>query len=355
MTHRVGFIGAGGIASVHLETLDAVIDSGRIGDDGPSCDVELAAIADVDEETARAAADPRGATAYADGVELVASEPLDALVIAVPPFAHGEYERVAADRDLDLFVEKPVALSMADARETAGRLDAGDGLSHVGYVCRYAQITEYARELLDGRKIGHIDSTYWVPVPETEWWRERRYSGGQIVEQSTHVYDLHRYLAGDVVAATGSGTDQLLVDTVDFQDATSVTLDHDSGAVSHVSSTCASPTPRFEVRIAAEDAVLELDYMDHSLTGTVDGEPVQFDGDGGWYRREFEAFLRASATNRDERRGGDADAVDIRSDFADAVATLDVTLAAREAAETGDRVRTAVRETTDFSVEETTL
>ncbi|MGA9400125.1 Gfo/Idh/MocA family protein [Haladaptatus sp.] len=355
MTHSVGFIGAGGIASIHLETLDAVVESGTVGEDGAPCDIELAAIADIDGETARAAAGPRGATVYTDGVELIESESLDALVIAVPPFAHGEYERAAADRDLDLFIEKPVALSMGDARETARHLADSEGLSHVGYVCRYARITEYARELLDGRRIGHIDSTYWVPVPESDWWRERRYSGGQIVEQSTHVYDLHRYLAGDVVAATGSGTDGLLVGTIDFQDATSVTLDHDSGAVSHVSSTCASPTPRFEVRIAAEDAVLELDYMDHSLTGTVDGEPVEYDGDGEWYRREFEAFLRASATDHGERRTNDVESVDIRSDFDDAAATLDATLAAREAAETGEKVRTTVETPVDVSNAGTTL
>ncbi len=355
MTHKIGFIGAGGIASVHLETLDTVIESGRVGRDGTPCDIELVAVADIDGETARAAADPRGATAYTDGVELVESESLDALVIAVPPFAHGEYERVAADHDLDLFIEKPVALSMADARETARHLDGSEGLSHVGYVCRYAQITEYARELLDGRRIGHIDSTYWVPVPETDWWRERRYSGGQIIEQSTHVYDLHRYLTDDVVTATGSGTDRLLVDSVDFQDATSVTLDHVSGAISHVSSTCASPTARFETRIVAEDAVLELDFMNHSLTGTVDGESVTFDGDGEWYRREFEAFLRASVAYRGERRGTDAESVDIRSDFDDAVATLDLTLTAREAAETGERVRTTVETATGVSDAETTL
>jgi predicted dehydrogenase len=223
-------------------------------------------------------------------------------------------------------------------QETGRHIDEAGILAQVGYVCRYARITERALELLGGRPIAHIDSTYWSPTPETPWWRERARSGGQIVEQSTHVYDLHRYLAGDVTAATGSGTDGVLESDIDFQDSTSVTMTHKSGAVSHVSSACASPEFRFEVRVAAEDAVLELDYAEHALTGTVDGETVSYEGDGDWYRREFESFLRAAAdggtSGRDDVPAEAREArSDVRSDFADATKTLALTLGAREAAE----------------------
>lgn len=337
MTLSIGFVGAGGISSVHLETLDVAREGDLTGYDGNVLDVELAAVADVDEAQARDAAAPRDATIYTDGVDLVESESLDALVVAVPPFAHGKYERAAAEHGVDLFVEKPVGLDADAARETARRIADSGVLAQAGYVCRYGGITERALELLDCRRIGHVDSTYWVPLPETSWWCERARSGGQIVEQSTHVYDLHRYLIEEVTAAAGSGTDGLLVDSVDFQDATSVTLDHESGAVSHVSSACGSVDSRFEVRIAAEDAFLELDYIGHTLSGTVDGELVQFEVDGDWYRREFEAFLRAVAKRNGVRTDSSGQA-DVRSTFGDAVKTLELTLAAREAAETGERV-----------------
>lgn len=336
MTVSVGFIGAGGIASIHLETFDAVVDG---------YDIELAAVADVDEERARTAADSRDGTAYTDGEELIKSEPLDALVVAVPPFAHGNYERMAAARGIDLFIEKPVGLSLDRARETAQHVEGAGILAQVGYVCRYGRITERAQELLDGRRIGHIDSTYWVSPPETPWWCERARSGGQIVEQSTHVYDLHRYLAGEVTAATGSGTDRVLVDSVDFQDATSVTLEHESGAVSHVSSTCASPVSRFEVRVAAENASLELDYFEHSLSGSVDGEPIQFEGAGDWYHREFETFLRAISS----------ESTDVRSEYDDAVRTLELTLTARAAAEAGNRTESSINMSSDISDREINL
>ncbi|WP_227357409.1 Gfo/Idh/MocA family protein [Haladaptatus salinisoli] len=332
MTLSIGFIGAGGIASVHLETLDNAIDGELKTHNGDPIDVELAAIADIDESRAREAAASRNAATYTDGIELLQSESIDAVVVAVPPFAHGDYERTAAKYGVDLFVEKPVDLSIDTARETARQIEESNILAQVGYVCRYGRITEQALELLDGRQIGHIDSTYWAPIPETSWWREQTRSGGQIVEQATHVYDLHRYLAGEVTDVTGSGTEQLLADEIDFQDTTSVTLDHESGIVSHISSTCTSPTFRFEVRIVAEDAYLELDYFDHSLSGIVDGDSVQFETDDDWYFREFNAFIRAVA-ERDRTRSKTPTGVDVRSDFEDAVKTLDLTLTAREAAE----------------------
>jgi predicted dehydrogenase len=332
MTLSMGLIGAGGIASVHLETLDKAIDGGLKTHNGDTIDVELAAIADIDKSRAREAATSHNAATYTDGVDLLQSESIDAVVVAVPPFAHGDYERTAAKYGVDLFVEKPVDLSIDTARETARRIEESNILAQVGYVCRYGQITERALELLDGRQIGHIDSTYWAPIPETSWWREQARSGGQIVEQSTHVYDLHRYLAGEVTDITGSGTNQLLVDEIDFQDATSVTLDHESGSVSHISSTCTSSTFCFDVRIVAEDVYLELDYVDHSLSGTVDGEKVHFETDDDWYFREFNAFIRAVA-ERDRMRSRTPTGVDVRSDFEDAVKTLDLTLTARKAAE----------------------
>lgn len=341
MTLSVGFIGAGGIASIHLETLDAAVDGGLTGCDGETVSVELTAVADVDTSRAQEVAKPRGATTYVDGVALIEEESVDAVVVAVPPFAHGEYERAAAGAGVDLFVEKPLGLDTDAVRETGRHVTEAGILAQVGYVCRYARITERTLELLDCRTVGHVDSTYWAPMPETSWWRERARSGGQIVEQSTHVYDLHRYLAGDVTEATGSGTDGLLAGGIDFQDSTSVTMNHESGAVSHVSSACASPEFRFEVRVAAEDAVLELNYAEHTLTGTVDGESVSYEGDGDWYRREFEAFLRAAAGS--DSTGGTESSIptsrgDVRSDFADATETLSLTLGAREAAESGGRV-----------------
>lgn len=318
MSVALGVIGAGSIASIHLDNADEMPD------------VDVRAVADVDEDAAREAAEPRDATAYADGKRLLREESLDAVLIAVPPFAHPEYERAALESGLDLFVEKPLGLSLQTVEATRDRIADADVLAAAGYVCRYAEVTDRLRKLLEGRTIGTIETTYTAPAPEAEWWRRRDRSGGQIVEQATHPYDIHRYVAGEVAAVAGAGTEARLVEDVDFHDASSVTLVHENGAVSHVGATCGASAFTFETRVVAEGTQLTVDFVDHELRGVVDGEDVCFEGAGDWYRRELRAFADAVTAGSSGP---------IRSDYADATETLGLTLAAREAVESGERCR----------------
>src|SRR5690242_8530680 len=100
---RVGLVGAGGIAAQHAETL------GR-------ADARLVAVCDVDAGAREAMAAPWGAAAYADGLELLERERLDAVVIATPPGAHREVTLAAFERGLAVYLEKPVARTLEDGR-----------------------------------------------------------------------------------------------------------------------------------------------------------------------------------------------------------------------------------------------
>src|SRR5438874_2006954 len=74
------------------------------------------------------------------------------------------------------------------------------------------------------------------------WWRREALSGGQVVEQATHVLDLARVLAGEVAEVVGA-TAPSSVEGRDVPDATAVVLRFDSGAVGTVSTSCVAPAP----------------------------------------------------------------------------------------------------------------
>lgn len=314
----VGVIGAGGIATVHLETLSNI----------PAVDV--CAIADIDDERAGTAATEYEAVAYTDGIELLESESLDVLFVTVPPFARTTFERRAAECGIDLFVEKPVGLDLERARRTERVIDETGVLADVGYVCRHAEITDRARSILEGRTIGLLCSRYAVNVPDVPWWREREKSGGQLVEQATHVYDVHRLLAGDVDSVRGVSTDRRLVTEIDFADASTVAMTHESGSISQVTATSAALSPQFTVTVFASGAQLTLDFFEHTIVGVVDGERIEYDGANDWYQREVENFV-AAVEDRDESR--------LRSPYPDAVETLELTLAARDSLESDGVIR----------------
>lgn len=315
MTIDLGFIGTGGIAAHHLDTVAARDDA------------TVAAICDVDPGVATDVGDRYDATTYTDHHDLYAEETLDAVVVAVPPFAHEDQERLAAERGLDLFVEKPLALDGETARENEAAIEEAGVLSQVGHMCRYSAAVQRAKELIDDRTVALIDGHWWCGVPGTPWWRVKGQSGGQVVEMATHTYDLVRYFGGDVAEVHAYGGQRVVTDDIDFEDSTSAVMQHENGVTSHVSASSASPSGDRRIHLVGDGFQLEVSAESDTLTGVVDGEAVDFEGPGDLWRREMDAFVDAVRT-RDESL--------LRSPYPDGRKTFETTLAVEESLQTGD-------------------
>jgi predicted dehydrogenase len=307
----IGFVGVGNIAGVHLDNLREYDRA------------DVVAVCDIDAERAAAVGEEHGATDYTEYGGMLDAESLDAVYLCVPPFAHEGQERDVLERGLDLFVEKPLGLSREYARGVRDAVPA-DAVTQVGYVLRYSEALQRARDLLADRAVALVQGEYWVYAPDNAWWRAYDRSGGQVIEQSTHTFDAVRALAGDVTGVSAHGGREVLADDLDFSDTTVAAMTHETGAVSQVSSTAACDDGRSRVHVVAEGARLEIDLSGARLTGTIDGEAVDFEGDGEYFRREDEAFVDAVAA-------GDPGAV--RSPYADAVESFEVTLDVTEQVE----------------------
>lgn len=314
MSIQIGFIGAGGVANwQHFDNL-ADID-----------DAEIVAVCDVDEDAAREAADRFEADVYTDHHELYDDADFEAVFICLPPFAHEDQEIMAAERGIDLFVEKPLGLAAETAHETHDAVERNDVIAQVGYNWRYSPGLERAQEILADRTVGYIDGRWWGGVAggEDHWWRHKDRSGGQTVEQATHTFDAVRYLAGDVDRVFAAGENRIS-ELVDFSDVTSATMEHGSGTVSHVSTSCVAEEHQGGLDVVADGATLEV-HQDR-VEGVVDGEEVSEEFEANPYAEEAEAFLEAVQT-RDRSL--------VRAPYADAVNSFELTLAVNESIETG--------------------
>ena len=105
MAIKVGFVGAGGRARNHMRTLHRIKD------------VEIVAICDVNENTAKEATSEYGGRVYTDYNAMLEKEDLTAMYVVVPTFAHYDAEILAAQKGIHLMLEKPVAPSMEKAVE----------------------------------------------------------------------------------------------------------------------------------------------------------------------------------------------------------------------------------------------
>jgi predicted dehydrogenase len=116
-----------------------------------------------------------------------------------------------------------------------------------------------------------VDARWWGTCPPPAWWSRQDRSGGQVVEQATHVLDLARVLAGEVVEVVGASAPSSAHGR-DVADATAAVLRLESGAVGMVSTSCVLPAlTAAGLEIVAEQVSVQLTETSLRLR-TPDGE-----------------------------------------------------------------------------------
>ena len=321
---RVGFVGAGGIAQRHLSILETFDD------------VEIAAFADVDGARAQELAGRVGARAFENHDAMLDATELDALYICVPPFAHGPPERTAIARRIPFLVEKPVALDLDTAQEIAAAVEEAALVTATGYHWRYLDTVDEARALLRDNP-AQLVSGYWLDAtPPPEWWWRADRSGGQMVEQATHLLDLARFLFGEVVEVYGRAAhrERTAFPGLDVPTTTTASLTFASGVVANVASTCLLGwSHRVGLHVFADRLAIEL--TDHDIMVDVgQGRPVRHaDGDPVWrLNRDF-----IDAASGGENR--------VRTPYAEALNSHALALAVVESVRTRLPVRPVARPT----------
>jgi len=317
---RFGIAGCGNMGRRHATALVEAAGATVVGVTDPDPGAAATLAADV------------GAGVFPDVASLLAGGGLDALVVTTPPRVRREIILPAARAGVHLFVEKPPAFDLSEARECREALARAGVLNAVGFMLRFQPITERARDLLRGRRITLVRTVltigYYLHLRMPLWFLRKDASGGPLVEQAIHVLDAARHLAGDDVTHVFARGDRIVrpdVPGVDAEDTLALTYRFASGALGVHSHSCAIEKTRFEVECLGADFRLLVDYTGGKLSGVLGGEICDetfpaFDA----YRAEIVAFAQAV------RGEGD----DIRSTYADAVRTLAVTLAGNRSLDT---------------------
>lgn len=316
---KIGFIGTGGIANYHLEHLMKIKEA------------EIVALCDVVEERAKEAAEKYKGKFYTDHRKMLKREKLNALYICVPPFAHQGQELLAAEKGIPFFVEKPIGLSLDYAKKVEERIAKNNLVTSVGYQDRYQDIIERIKNLLTGKKTG-LFLGYWMGgMPTVSWWRKKEESGGQAVEQTTHIFDLARYLFGEVEKVVAYGRTGLMDDINDYnvEDASSATLYFKNGVVGTIFSACfLSYGGRCGMDIYLKD--LAIEYKEQtSIKITEPNKSTEINVGNDFGLLEDQVFVEAVMKK---------DGTKIRSSYSDAIKTLAVTLAVNESIASGKPV-----------------
>ena len=192
---RSAILGCGGFANRHAVNLVSLSD-----------DIELVAFCDQNPQNAISYRDTYNngkASVFSDHNELIDQVELDLLLVALPPFAHTDEIQLAAEAGINLFIEKPIALTSEQAWTMVKAVESTGVKSQVGFMFRFGEAIETVKELLlsgEAGRPGLMTARYFCNALHAPWWRDREKSGGQLVEQVIHMIDLMRYLMDEPVS-----------------------------------------------------------------------------------------------------------------------------------------------------------
>ena len=328
---KLAFVGTGNIARLHLE--------GLVNFD----DVELVGFCDVNEEAAGSAAAEFGGKRFADPESMLEDVKPDAVYICLPPFAHGDAEMAAIQRGIPFLVEKPIGNDLALSQKIAKEVESKGLLTCAGYMNRYRRSIERVRELLGDDPAVLIHGGWLGRVPANtstgigSWWIQKDKSGGQFVEQTTHVVDIVRYLCGEATQVYALATKGFVegIENYTIEDASHVVINLASGAIADLYSSCAiNVGGGVSLTIHARNFTARFTGWENSVViqkSELETETIM---------EKREIFAVEDRAFLDAVKSGDASKV--RSPYSDAVRTLAITLAANESMESGKPVNVEV-------------
>jgi predicted dehydrogenase len=119
----------------------------------------LAAVVDDDQQRADEASSATGAPVRSWAAVLDDAS-IDGVVIAAPAVLHGRLAAEALEAGKDVFVEKPLALEIADAEHLRDAIGAGDRVLMVGHLLQYHPAFIALRSLVDDGQLGALQYTY---------------------------------------------------------------------------------------------------------------------------------------------------------------------------------------------------
>ena len=201
---KIGFLGAGYIAGVHASIL------------ARDERVEIAAIYDLDSQRAEQLARSAGAKVTHSVAEVLSM--CDTIYIATPNTQHTELAVLAAEERKHIFCEKPMATSIADAERVLKAATKSGSVFQVGHNRRFAPVYAELKGMLTGTHQAHSAHIKMNrgELLNPEWTGDPRITGGFLFETTIHMFDMMRFLFGEVASVRAIGSSHEYAETDDF-------------------------------------------------------------------------------------------------------------------------------------------
>ncbi len=317
---RIGFIGAGGIASHHAKYL------------APIKDVEITAAADTNPAVLGAFRErwevPSG---YDDYRSMIRKEDLDAVSVCTPNYLHAQPAIDSLRRGLHVFVEKPMAMTAAECQQMIRAARKAGRQLIIGYQWRFCPGAQFMRKQVADGVVGDVlyvraQALRRRGIPSWGvFGRKDLQGGGPLIDIGVHIIEMAHYVIGkpSPLAASAS-TYTYLGDSKPRAKAPWGDWDHrtytvedlavgfvrfEGGATMSVESSFAAhiETDVFTIQIMGTKGGLTLDppQLFHDHHGYMLTSVPEFLGKDEMWEAKMANFVRAARTGRGNESPGE--------------------------------------------------
>ncbi len=186
---RTGIVGLGKMGLSHLSIVRA----------HPL--VEMSAGCDTTTYLTQTLTKYSGLKCYSDYDQMLAEEPLDALIIATPSKFHATMVQKALDRGLHVFCEKPFVLNVQDGLRLVELAESRSLVNQVGYHYRFVGAFQEAARIVQSGGLGtihHVRAEAFGPVvlrqKGSTWRSSKNEGGGALYDYACHAIDLVNFV-----------------------------------------------------------------------------------------------------------------------------------------------------------------
>jgi predicted dehydrogenase len=165
---------------------------------------------------------------------------LQGVLIATPHSTHADLIEAAAAAGKHVFVEKPLALTVADAKRAIDATNAAGVTLQIGHNKRRHPANRRIKELIDGRALGtllHLEGNQSGPAahkPDLAAWRAdpAEDPAGSMAPMGVHLVDTFNYFAGP--AKRVAAFSKRVQGWRDIDEATTVMIEYESGPLGYL-------------------------------------------------------------------------------------------------------------------------
>lgn len=235
---------------------------------------------------------------------------IEGVVLSTPNQIHLAQVRQAAASGKHVFVEKPVATTVAEAREIIDLCARAGVVLMVGHNSRRRERIRKMKELLDAGTLGQVVAAEannshagGLSIQQGDWrWSPENCPGGPLSQLGVHHADSLQYLLGPVARVSAWQRRLAVVAAID--DVTVTLLEFESGALGYLGAHYAVPDLRF-VHLLGTKANVRWDRATGLLLESEEGRQALAVAENDTVLEEIEEFARCIRNGGEPEVGGE--------------------------------------------------